>query len=407
MMIVKNNPLIQDFFDGLGLNLKMDEDFALKNFVQGLFVNERASIKNIAENTIQGLGERQMNRVIHGLSMKSDDILMNNFKQLQAIPGLKIKSTGVISLDEHIIPKTGKHIEGVDYFHVNPGEKYTLGLSMISTHYYGGKIEYPIDLAIYRRQRELEKHGKEELYRSKNEIARELISKYDELGVPCKTWVMDAYFMAKENVKELNSRDFSYISKIKLNWRVTFQRKHWSVSALQASIPKSEYELVEAVNSKTNEKRYFLAAMRDVFIKKIGNNGLIFIKELEKNKTGEFQEKYPGGWACLVTNIRDAPPKKIIQTYMKRWTIETSYRDENQELHLHGCRWRTIEGHYCFISLVFLAYRLLVWASHLGFLAPYNSELRTIGKKRAAFKRLSNKLFGEWITLLKGRCKYC
>ena len=339
--------------------------------------------------------------------MKSDDILMNNFQQLQAVSGLKIKSTGVISLDEYIIPKTGKHIEGVDYFHVNPGEKDTLGLSMISTHYYGGKIEYPIDRNIYRRQRELEKHGKEELYRSKNEIARELIRKYDELGVPCKTWVMDAYFMTKENVNELNSRDFSYISKIKRNWTVTFQRKHWSVSALQANIPKSEYEFVEAVNSKTNEKRYFLAAMRDVFIKKIGNNGLVFIKELEKNKTEEFQEKYPGGWACLVTNIRDAPPKKIIQTYMKRWTIETSYRDENQELHLHGCMWRNIEGQYCFISLVFLAYRLLVWASHLGFLVPYNSELLTIGKKRAAFKRLSDELFGEWITQLKGRCKNC
>ena len=232
-------------------------------------------------------------------------------------------------------------------------------------------------------------------------------TKYDELGVPCKTWVMDAYFMTKENVKELNSRDFSYISKIKLNWRVTFQRKHWSVSALLANIPKSEYEFMEAVNSKTNEKKYFLAAMRDVFIKKIGNNGLLFIKELEKNETGEFQEKYLGGWACLVTNIRDAPSKKIIQTYMKRWAIETSYRDENQELHLHGCMWRNIEGQYCFISLVFLAYRLLVWASHLGFLVPYNSELLTIGKKRAAFKRLSDELFGEWITQLKVRCKNC
>ena len=395
------------FFSELGLELKEDEDIALKNFVQGLLVNERPSIKSIAENTIAGLGERQMNRMIHELSSKSNDILRNNFEQLQSVSGLKIKSTGVISIDEHIIPKSGKQIEGVDYFRGSSGEKNILGLSMISTHYYGGKIEYPIDRDIYRRPQELEKHGKQDSYRSKNEIARELIQKYDEQGALCKTWLMDAYFMTKENVKELVSRGFSYISKIKRNWTVTFQRKHWAVSALQASIPESDYKLVDVLNPKTSEKRYFLAAIRDVFIKKIGNNALVFIKEMEKTESGDFKEKYPDGWACLVTNIRDSVAERIIRTYMKRWTIETSYRDENQELHLHGCMWRNIEGQYCFITLVFLAYRLLVWASHIGFLSAYNSNLQTIGDKRLAFKRFNNELFGEWITELKKSCKDC
>ncbi len=407
MIIVSENPIIQEFFEDLGLNLNPRMDIALKNFVYGLLVNERASIKNIAENTIQGQSERQMNRALHELSMKSDIILRDNFKKLQEIPRIAIKSAGVIALDEHIIPKTGKHIEGVDYFHTTSGDKNILGLSMISTHYYGGKIEYPIDRDLYRRQQELEKWGTEELYRSKNEIARELIRKYDELGVPCKTWVMFAYFMTKENVKELDSKGFFYISKIKRNWSVTFQRKHWSVSDLQASVSESEYEMVEAINAKTHEKKYFLAAVRDVFIKKIGNHRLVFLKELEKSEPGNFREKYLNGWTCLVTNMVDTSPKKLISTYMKRWTIETSYRDENQELHLHGCMWRNIEGQYCYISLVFLAYRLLIWAEHLGYLSAYAPQLRTLGKKREAFKRFSDEIFGGWITELKRRCENC
>ncbi|MHA1251560.1 MAG: hypothetical protein ACTSRP_16330 [Candidatus Helarchaeota archaeon] len=36
--------------------------------------------------------------------------------------------------------------------------------------------------------------------------------------------------------------------------------------------------------------------------------------------------------------------KEIIKTYMKRWRIETSYRDQNQNLGLCGRRWRNIEG---------------------------------------------------------------
>ena len=227
------------------------------------------------------------------------------------------------------------------------------------------------------------------------------------MGVPCKIWVMDTYFMTKENVQEFTSQGFSYISKIKRNWTVTFQRKHWSISALHSCIPESEYELVEAVNPKTHEKKYFLAAMRDVFIKKIGNTMIVFMKEVVKTKEGDFKEKYRDGWACLVTNISNTSSREVIQTYMKRWTIETSYRDDTQELHLNGCMWRNIEGQYCFISLVFLAYRFLVWASHMGFLAAYNSELRTIGNKCMAFKRFSDELFGIWIGQLQERCGNC
>ena len=407
MIVVNKNPIIQEFFDELGLELKPGKDFALKNFVYGLLVNERASIKNIAENTIQGQSERQMNRAIHELSAKCDDLLRRNLRKLQEIPGLAIRSSGVIALDEHIIPKSGKQIEGVDYFHTNAGQKDILGLSMISTHYYGGTVEYPIDRDLFRRQQELEKWGKEELYRSKNEIARSLIRRYHELRLSCTTWVMDAYFMTKENVKDLTSLGYCYISKIKRNWVVNFQRARWSVSELYASIPEGEFERVEVINAKTKEKRYFIAATREVFIKQIGVHRLVFLKELEKSDTGAFREKYPDAWICLVTNMKDQEQKTIIQTYMKRWAIETSYRDDTQELHLNGCMWRNIEGQYCFISLVFLAYRLLIWAHRLGWFNPYSSHLKTLGKKREAFKRFHAELFGEWITDLKNRCESC
>jgi len=407
MIVVNKNPIIQEFFDEMGLELKPGKDLALKNFVYGLLVNERASINNIAENTIQGQSERQMNRAIHELSAKCDDLLAANLEKLQEVSSLAIRSTGVIALDEHVIPKSGTHIEGVDYFHTSAGEKDILGLSMISTHYYGGAVEYPLDRDLYRREQELEKWGKEQLYRPKNEIARNLIRKYHALGMSCKTWVMDSYFMTKENVKELTSLGYSYVSKIKRNWAINFQRKRLSVAELHASIPESERELVEVVNSKTKEKRYFTAASRNVFINKIGVQRLVFAKELEKRDTGEFNEKYRDGWICLATNMQDQSQGSIIQTYMKRWTIETSYRDDTQELHLNGCMWRNIEGQYCFISLVFLAYRLLIWADRLGWLNPYSSCLKTLGKKREAFKRFHDELYGEWITDLKSRCESC
>ncbi|MHA1688423.1 MAG: hypothetical protein ACTSUN_03670, partial [Promethearchaeota archaeon] len=97
----------------------------------------------------------------------------------------------------------------------------------------------------------------------------------------------------------------------------------------------------------------------------------------------------------------------IIQAYLERWTIETSYRDKSQELHLKGCMFRNIEGQYCFITLVFLAYRLLMWAALLGLLSPYHSDVDTLGKKRASFRRFHEEIFGAWITSLKEECRAC
>jgi len=344
MIIVNKNPLIQEFFDEFGLELTSGKEFALKNFVYGLLIHERASIKNIAESTIEGINERQMNREIHELSAKCDDLLRLNLKKLQEVPGLAIRPSGVIALDEHIIPKAGKHIEGVDYFHTSAGQKDILGLSLISTHYYGGAVEYPLDRDLFRRQQELEKWGKQALYRSKNEIARSLIRRYHQLGLPCTTWVMDAYFMTKENVKELTSLGYSYISKIKRNWVINFQRTRWSVAELYESLSEGEFERVEVINAKTKERRYFMAASREVFINQRGVHKVVFVKELEKNAMGEWCEKYQDGWICLVTNMKEQEQKTILQTYMKRWVIETSYRDDTQELQLNGCRWRNIEG---------------------------------------------------------------
>lgn len=407
MLLVERNSLIMNFFDEYGLYLPKKEEEAAKTFVYGLLVNDRASLKNIAENTIQGQSERQMNRAIHQLSSKAREMLLYNLKSLQKIPSLAVRSHGVIALDEHNIPKTGKHIEGVDYFYSTTLDKEILGLSMINTHYYGGTTEYPLDCLLYRRPQELEKCQTPELYVPKNELARQLIQKYHAMGFPCKTWVMDSYFITKENVKLLTSLDYSYVSKIKRNWVVTYQRQRRKVEQLHEEISEAEFDRIDVRNPKTKKKRYFSIAHRDVFIPKIGVHRIIFMRELIKEASGQFIRKYEEGWTCLVSNMVEEDPCAIIQAYMKRWTIETSYRDDTQELHLKGCMFRNVEGQYCFITLVFLAYRLLTWASRLGLLSTYKAKRDTVGKKRVAFRRFHEEVFGEWISSLKKECESC
>lgn len=299
MINLTNNKIFDAFFSQSTLNLDEDTYTALKSMVSGLIVNGSGPVKNIAENTVDGLNVRQLDRAVHDLTTESRSILQKVHAELQTIPGLAEKAEGVMSLDEHIINKTGKEIEGVDYFYSTAENKAVLGLSMISTHYYGGKVEYPTDFRFFRRLEELERYKKGAVYKKKNEIARELIRTNVEAGSPCQYWAMDCYFLTKENVKELQSHHLFYVSKIKRNWKCTYDRIKYSISELQETIPETDYELTTVKSPKTREDRYFKVASRPVFISKIGNHILLFLKELELDKAGHLIEKYPDEWICL------------------------------------------------------------------------------------------------------------
>jgi hypothetical protein len=66
-----------------------------------------------------------------------------------------------------------------------------------------------------------------------------------------------------------------------------------------------------------------------------------------------------GTYAVLITNRTDWSLKKIIETYLQRWPIETFYQDSKGHLGLDQYRMRAAEAikkHWC---LVFVAYSFL------------------------------------------------
>ncbi|MHA1896503.1 MAG: transposase [Promethearchaeota archaeon] len=227
------------------------------------------------------------------------------------------------------------------------------------------------------------------------------------MGFSCKLWVMDSYFMTKEKVKLLSSPGYSFVSKIKSNRQNTYQRKRRKVEELYENIAESEFEHVDVVNPKTKEKCHYLMVYRDVFVLKIGVQRILFLRKVMRDISGKYTLKYEKKWTCLVSNILKECSKRIVQVYLKRWTIETGYRDGSQELHLKGYMIRNIEEQYCFITLVFIAYRLLTWAARLGFLSPYHLDADVLSKKWATFLQFHKEIFGARITSLKEEYRAC
>ncbi|MHA1232865.1 MAG: hypothetical protein ACTSRP_20920 [Candidatus Helarchaeota archaeon] len=71
----------------------------------------------------------------------------------------------------------------------------------------------------------------------------------------------------------------------------------------------------------------------------MGDQLVLFVKEIKKDENGNLEEKYKDNYQILVSKMINNHMKEIIKTYMKRWRIETSYRDQNQNLGLCKCSW--------------------------------------------------------------------
>ena len=145
--------------------------------ITGKIALEKPSPNKIIEQLVTGPSKATFYRRIHELAAKMPEHVMNILGRLQEGPAMAMKPQGVISIDEHIIPHSSKKIEGVGYFYSTTRGDVALGMSLISSHYFGDNLEYPLLHDFFRKQDELEASGMADQYRPKNQVVRDMIEK--------------------------------------------------------------------------------------------------------------------------------------------------------------------------------------------------------------------------------------
>lgn len=389
--------------------------YLIERLISGIITQEKSSGLKIHNELVQAESQRTYYRQIHRLAQKMPEYFMNIISQIQQESKISMKSDGVLSIDEHIIPHTSSKMEGVDYFHKTSHEKPILAHSIISTHYFRNGIEYPVSFQFYRRERELEKWDKIEAFQEKNVIARQELEKICAFKNSPKIILMDSYFMTKENCQFLQEKQKIYISRPKRSWKGSYNHKRQSLSEIYESIPNDEFKKTIVKNPKTGKKTEYQTAVRDMFFPKIGTHRVIFLK-LNRNisigddlfhNVEEDTDSRGYKFRVFITNDLSKSADEILSCYSLRWTIETGYRDMSQNLGIHGCIWRELSGQYCFIALSFLCYVFLMWAKNLGAFSRYGVNLETLGQLKYAYRHYCQEVFSLWLGEIKQQCSEC
>lgn len=266
-------------------------------------------------------------------------------------------------VDDVLTHKTGKHMEEVGRYKDHTNNSYTLGHVLVTTHHLSAKGHFPIGDSLYKQRANKE----DPEFRSKIELAKQLVKEASNLQLPFKTVLFDSWYFCKGLTSFVESLDKNWVAGCKSNRVLLVNNKRIPVRDFIETLSKQAYK-------KTTIE---------------GQDYFYFTKSFKMSRQGKVRllvcydnAALQGDPVILATNKLGWEARRIIMAYKGRWTIETFYRDSKQNLGLEDYELRDLKGikrHWC---LVFLAYTLLQLSSLDKSLRRWlRSNVGTIGSK--------------------------
>jgi SRSO17 transposase len=333
-----------------------------QNVLAGLMLNGRGekNVQDIATNALDGRSQSSVNRFLHG----SWSTAVESHRLEQHARG---RSGGVLVLDDTLIEKSGREIEGTGYLYDHASKRNVWCHCFVTSMYSDGDERVPLHLEPYVRE---EACASSRSFRTKNELAVELVDRALELVRP-RVVVFDSWYGSQEVMKHLDSRGLKFVTESKSN------------------------RLIEDGGKK--QVRRYLEDHRDEF-KRITRPGTEYCwhhEVVSKIKGGitvkfVFLKKARDDKALvLMTNALDAGVQDVIKDYKRRWDIEVYYRDCKQCLGMGEYQVRSIDVGVIHLLLVNLAYTLLKGIASSGLFQHIFHGANAIGAMCEALKRFA------------------
>jgi hypothetical protein len=314
----------------------------LAAFLAGI-MTVRGSVSSLAISKIAPFSHDALNRLVTGEPLRA-------FLQMLALSFID-KTKGKLVIDDTVMPKLGKLIQGVKWLYDSSSGKKVLALNVVLLGWTNGTLFIPLTFRIWkrplddkaskRRPRGKRRKGSPPVlafdgtpFRTKIDLAIEMLHWAAGRGIKPEAVLFDAFYCASPLLKRLKKLGWHWVSRIKGN-RVLerngqpLKPEQWATMAkaglaprlsrsLRAELPGWGPVRIIAVIPKPGEEPRYL----------IGSNP---------------------GWKRPT----------IEQWYGERWAIEVSFRESNQLLGLKGCRCRSFQAQENYLALVLMAYVFL------------------------------------------------
>ena len=271
-------------------------------------------------------------------------------RALQAV-GRKGEAVPVfLAIDDTLVEKTGKKMEGVSYHYDHCTGRNVLGYVWVTGHLVVMGQSYPVSWKMYLRQGICEELGRPFL--SKPELAAAILRAFQPLP-GTQTYVLtDSWYPSQELLNLCEERGFHLISAVKSNRKFRAAGHNRQVRQWVHSLPKRTFGFV------TVDATYYKVWAS------IGRLGSGHRVKLVINRTLDTK-----GWRYVVSTDLSLTPRTIIAYYRMRWEVEIFYRTAKQSLGWADFQMRdlfAIERHVqlMMVAHAYLELRRLDWLAN-------------------------------------------
>lgn len=337
-------------------------------YLTGLIVSNNKTVTGINEQFLHHTDQSSKNHFLTQSHWDAERVTDERLRIVQEHCQKLHITDGLLVIDDSGAHKTGQNIEAANWFWDHSKHTYAFGHQLVSSQYVTNTFHVPLHYRLYRKEGDV----LTEEFKSKLDLAIELIEAAVDAEIPFRCVVGDSWYFCDKIIKHLASIAKDWIFASKSNRKVFFKDRWVQLKDFVKELQPTDFK--QATITKTNGTMLTVwSYSKTVHMSKVGRVKVVI---------SYLDEPFTGTPFFLVTNRKEWTIEKILSTYSKRWPIETFYRDAKQNLGLESCEVRILRGIHRHWNLVFLAYTLLQIESMDGPLSKWiKSNVVTIGGK--------------------------
>jgi SRSO17 transposase len=269
---------------------------------------------------------------------------------------------GVLIIDDTgVLKPYAKKTEGVAYQHCPVLGTEALCNVAVASCYSINNRYIPLEVKFYKTESEFTMGKNDPDFKSKLELAKELIADAVDKKIPFEFILFDAWYPASDVLTFIQERELKFISEVKSDRKVYFRNPEARKSYFMQQdelVKLIKKHLWHKVKSFTHRGELISVYAFTSRLKSTDFTVKVFV--VFNNASGEIR--------TIISNDLGLSEKKAVLTYLERWAIERIFRELKDSFCFDHYQVRHKLKIMRYWSLVILAWTLIYWVRQNGYL---------------------------------------
>lgn len=362
------DPFCAPFFDKFAdLWSRPNQPQCFAAYVRGLLAQmDRKNVEAISDRTV-GQPYQGLHHFLAESPWDAAQVNRRRVEVLQADRHTCSRTRGVLVLDDSGVPKKGEATEGVKRQYIGQSGKVANGQVFVTSHYADQDRHWPVDVIPYVPDNWLEGGKADPAFRTKAELALELVDRAREWGLSLRAVVADAWYGSNTAfLKGLEARSLPYVLELKSDRRVHVRlagdiasNEHRLKEALSLLEPE-DFRPVRLEGADGTEREVFVAPLVLKIRRLPGRRRVVVVTHRPDDPEADEDLRF------LTTNLAQLRNDTVARLYTLRNWVEVFYREAKDDLGAGQYQVRHLEAIVRHWQLVFVAYSLLVLLRRQG-----------------------------------------